>query len=110
MSERQKVWVVDCRTNHTPVVSKLLRIQPIRRSQGEKVPKRLEISKLKQDSMSQAFINDICSRLDVLKHSSEGLNENWTVFRDTIHFSAVDSLGPVPRKHQDSFEEIQGLL
>ena len=39
---------------------------------------------------------------------------NLTVFRDTGHSSAMDSLGPVSRKHQDWFdendEEIQGLL
>ena len=37
-----------------------------------------------------------------------------TVFRDTVHSSAMDSLGPVSRKHQDWFDEndevIQGLL
>ena len=40
--------------------------------------------------------------------------ENWTVFRDIVHSSAMDSLGPVSRKHQDWFDEsnkeIQGLL
>ena len=39
---------------------------------------------------------------------------SWTVFRDTVHSSAMDSLGPVSRKHQDWFDEndkeIQGLL
>ena len=46
--------------------------------------------------------------------TSDDQEENWTVFRDTIHSSAMDSLGPVSRKHQDWFdendEEIQGLL
>ena len=45
---------------------------------------------------------------------SDDPEENWTVFRDTIHSSAMDSLGPVSRKQQDWFdendEEIQGLL
>ena len=45
---------------------------------------------------------------------SDDPEENWTVFRDTIHSSAMDSLGTVSRKHQDWFdkndEEIQGLL
>ena len=40
--------------------------------------------------------------------------EKWSVFRDTVHSSAMDSLRPVSRKHQDWFdendEEIQGLL
>ena len=70
-------------------------------------------SKLKQDSKRQAFINDIRSRLDALEHSSEDLDENWTVLRDTVYSSAMDSLGQVSRKHQDWFDEndekIQGI-
>ena len=105
----------DCWTDHRIVVSKLnLRIQPVRRPQGKKVPKKLDVSKLKEDSKRQAFINNICSRLDALEHSSEDVDESWAVFRDTVHSSAMDSLGPVSRKHQDWFDEndkeIQGLL
>ena len=52
----------DCWTNLRIVVSKLnLCIQPARRPQGKKVPKRLDVPKLKQDSKRQVFINDICS-------------------------------------------------
>ena len=86
----------------------------LRRPQGNKVPKRLDVSKLKQDSKRQAFINDICSRLDALGHSSEDVDESWTVFRDAVHSSTMDFLGPVSCKHQDCFDEndkeIQGLL
>ena len=104
-----------CWTDHRLFVSKLnLRIQPVRRPQGKKVPKKLDVSKLKQDSKRQAFVNDLCSRLDALEHSSEDVDENWTVFRDTVHSSAMDSLGSVSRKHQYWFDEndkeIQGLL
>ena len=54
----------DCWTDHRLVVSKLnLRIQHVRRPQGKKVPKKLDVSKLKQDSKRQAFVNDLCSRL-----------------------------------------------
>ena len=105
----------DCWTDHRLVVSKLnLRIQPARRPQSNKVPKRLDVSKLKQDSKKQAFINEICSRLDALELRSDDPEENWTIFRDTVHSSAMDSLGPVSRKHQDWFDEnddeIQGVL
>ena len=97
---------VDCWTDHRLVVSKLnLRIQPVRRPQGIKVPKKLDVSKLKQDSKRQAFVNDLCSHLDALEHSSEDVDESWRVFRDTVHSSAMDSLGPVSRKHQDWFDE-----
>ena len=98
---------VNCWIDHRLVVSKLnLRIQPVRRPQGKKVPKKLDVSKLKQESKRQAFVNDLCSRLDALEHSSEDVDESWTVFIDTVHSSAMDSLGPVSRKHK----EIQGLL
>ena len=105
----------NCWTDQRLVVNKLnLRIQPVRRPQGKKVPKKLDVSKLKQDSKRQAFVNDLCSRLDALEHSPRDVDESWTVFKDTVHFSAMDSLGPVSRKHQDWFDEndkeIQGLL
>ena len=111
-SDNDYVW---CRLLDRLVVSKLnLRIQPVRRPQGKKVPKKLDVAKLKQDSKRQAFVNDLCSRLDALEHSSEDVDESWTIFRDTVHSSAMDSLGPVSRKHQDWFDEndkeIQGLL
>ena len=44
---------------------------------------------------------------------SDDPEETWTVFRDTVHSSAM-GIGPVSRKYQDWFdkndEEIQGLL
>ena len=64
------------------------------------MPKKLDVSKLKQDSK-----NDLCSRLDALEHSLKDVDESWAVFRDTVHFLAMESLGPGSRKHQDWFEE-----
>ena len=79
-----------------------------------KARKRFNVFKLKQDSKWQAFINDICIRLYGLEHSSEDVDENWTVFRNTVPSSAMYSLGSVARKHQDWFDEndkeIRGLL
>ena len=49
-----------------------------------------------------------------MKLRSDDQEENWTVFRDTIPSSAMNSLGLVSCKHQDWFDEngkeIQGLL
>ena len=59
------------------IVSKLnLRIQHLRRPQGKNVPKRLAVSKLKQDSKRQTFISEICSRSDSLEHSLEDVDES----------------------------------
>ena len=100
----------DCWTDHRLVVSKLiLCIQPVRRPKGKKVPKKLDVSKLKQDSKRQAFVNDLCSRLDALEHSSGDVDESWTVLRDTVHSSAMDSLantkiGLMRMKFRDSLK------
>ena len=96
----------DCWTDHRHVASKLnLPIQPVRRPQGKKVPKKLNVSILKQDSKRQAFVNDLCSRLDALEHSSEDADENRLLFSNGF---------PRTSKHQDWFDEndkeIQGLL
>ena len=120
-TDRQDVKVTktmygaDCWTDHRLVVSKLnLRIQPARRPQGKKAPKRLDVSKLNKDSMRQDFLTDICNQLDAMNLSSEDPEENWTVFHKTVFSSAASTLGHPSRKHQDWFDanddEIQRLL
>ena len=96
----------DCWTDHRLVVSKLnLRIQPARRPQGKKAPKRLNVSKLNKDSMRQDFLTDICNQLDAINLSSEDPEENGTVFHKTVLSSAASTLGHPSRKHQDWFDE-----
>ena len=91
-----------------------VRIQPARRPQGKKAPKRLDVSKLNKDSMRQDFLTDICNQLDAMNLSSEDPEENWTVFHKTVLSSAASTLGHPSRKHQDWFDEnddeIQRLL
>ena len=82
----------DCWTDHRLLVSKLnLRIQPAaRRLQGKKAAKRLDVSKLNQDSMRQAFLTDICNQLDAINLSSvQRPRRNWTVFHKTVRSSAA---------------------
>ena len=101
----------DCWTDHRLVVSKLnLRIQPARRPQGKKAPKRLDASKLNNDSMRQAFINDISHQLGAMNLSSEDQEENWTVFQKVVHSSAASTIGHPFRKHQDWFDENDGEI
>ena len=88
----------DCRTDHRFVSKLNLCIQAVRRPQGKKVRKRLDVSNQKQDSKMQAFANNICSRSGTLKHSSHNVDVSLTVFRDTVvHPSAMNSLGPISR-------------
>ena len=96
----------DCWTDHRLVVSKInLRIQPTRRPQGKKAPKRLDVSKLNHDSMRQAFINDISNQLGAMNLISEDPEENWTVFQKVVHSSAATTIGHPSHKHQDWFDE-----
>ena len=72
----------DCWADHRFLVSKHnLRIQSAQRPQGKEVTKRLDVSKMKQDSKRQACINDICSRLDAMELCSDDTEENWKVSR-----------------------------
>ena len=64
-----------------------------------------EIECLQAETRHQAFVNDICSHLDALEHNSKDVDESWTVFRDTVHSSAVEFLATVSHKHQDWFDE-----
>ena len=82
-----------------------LRIQPARRPQVKKAPKRLDVSKLIHDSMRQAFINDISNQLGAMNLSSEDPEENWTVFQKVVHSSAATTIGHPSRKHQDWLDE-----
>ena len=58
----------DCLTDHRPVVSKfnLTKTHPVMRPQSKKAPKRLDVSTLNQDSIRQAFLNDICNQIFAL--------------------------------------------
>ena len=74
----QAMCGADCWTDHRLVVSKLnLRIQPARRLQGKKTPKRLDVSKLNKDSMRQDFLTDICNQLDAMNLGSEDPEDSF---------------------------------
>ena len=73
----------NCWTDHRLVVSKF---QPARCPQGKKAPKRLDVSKLNQDSIRQALLTDICKELDAINLSSENPEENWTEIYYRLRF------------------------
>ena len=91
----------------------------IRWTQGKKAPNRLGVSRLREDSTKQTFIQLHLSvisatALDTVQLSSQEPEENSTVFRDAVYSSAMSTLRPISRKHEDCFDEndkdIQGLL
>ena len=105
----------ECWTDHRLLISKLnIRIQPPRRPQGKKAPKRLNVSKLQKVDVKQSLSEEIDKKLQQLKLDSLDVESAWTLFRDTVYATASDVLGSTAHKHQDWFddnnERIQSLL
>lgn len=105
----------ECWTDHRLLISKMnLRITPPRRPQGIKVPKRLDVSRLKNDLTRQQLADQLERDLPSCTDPLADVEAEWTRLRDVIYSSALDAVGPVTRKHQDWFDEnnsrIQALL
>ena len=62
--------------------------QTVCQSDKEKAPKRLDVSKLKQDSKRQDFVDGICKHFYAVELNSG----DRIVLRNAEHFSAVDAL------------------
>ena len=105
----------DCYTDHKLIVSKLaLQILPKRRPQGQKVVKKLDISKLNVTATKEKFVEDLNNKLKDININPTDPEANWENLKTTIQTSAQEALGPAKRRHQDWFDEndpeIQALL
>ena len=112
MRDRQDVRVTrarcgaECWTDHRLIVSKLkLCVQPKRRPQGAKAPKRLNISKLKVSSIKQSFADTLEERLDSTVLEGQDVETAWAKLRETVYNTAMECLGPTTRKQKDWFDE-----
>lgn len=96
----------ECWTDHRLVVSKLnIRIQPKRRPQGQKAPKRLNIAKLKNITIKQSFVELLEDRLESASLDNQNVESDWRTLRELIYSTASETLGPMTRKHKDWFDE-----
>lgn len=120
-TDRQDVRVTkamcgaDCWTDHRLLISKMnLRIKPPRRPQGIKVPKRLNISRLKLCNTEQVLSAAINSQLETTYLDTNDVEKCWATFKHLVYSTASETLGITARKHHDWFdencEEIQSLL
>jgi len=105
----------ECWTDHRLIITKLnIRMQPKRRPQGKKAPKRLNVAKLKTGSCKQSFVNALEERLESTSLDNQNVEAGWASLRDLIYKTATETLGPQTRKHKDWFdencEEIKQLL
>ena len=96
----------ECWTDHRLVVSKLnLHVQPKRRPQGVKAPKRLNINKLKSSDLKQSFSHTLEQRLQSTLPKGQDVETVWAALRETVYNTAMECLGPSTRKHKDWFDE-----
>ena len=96
----------ECWTDHRLIVSKLnIHVQPKRRPQGKKAPRRINITKLKDCSSKQAFVDTLGERLDAITLDDQDVEAAWASLRDTVYSTAMECLGPPARKQKDWFDE-----
>ena len=96
----------ECWTDHRLILSKVnFHIQPKRRPQGMKAPKRLDVGKLNISTIKQSFADTLETRLESLVLENQDVEAAWSTLRDTVYSTAMECLGPVTRKHNDWFDE-----
>ena len=105
----------ECWTDHRLIVSKLkIRVQPKRRRQGMKTPRRLNTSKLKVSNIKQSFVDTLEARLESTVTNDHDMEAARAKIREMVYAIAMDCQGPTARKHKDWFDEnyteIQQLL
>ncbi|KAL8596595.1 hypothetical protein ACOMHN_034966 [Nucella lapillus] len=93
-------------TDHRLIGSKLkFSIQQKRRPQGQKVAKKLNITKLKCPHTAQELQLNLDNKLENLQANHDRVEEKWASFRDAVHSAALETLGPSTRHHQGWFDE-----
>ena len=87
-------------------MSKLnLQIPPRRRPQGQKTVKRVNLSKLQNDTIAKDFSSNLEDKMLSLTNNQSSIEKQWIVFRDTVHKTALEHLRPTTRRNQDWFDE-----
>jgi len=96
----------ECWTDHRLVICKArIHILPRRRPQGKKVIKRLNINKLKINGSASELASELDNKLADLQLNTPDIETNWTNFKEIVHATALEVLGPTTKKHQDWFDE-----
>lgn len=96
----------ECWTDHRLILSKLrLLIQPKRRPQGTKAPRRLDISKLELDTVKQSFVAAMSERLETLDMQNKNVETAWATLRNVVYDTSLECLGHRSRRHKDWFDE-----
>ncbi|KAK3885594.1 hypothetical protein Pcinc_010186 [Petrolisthes cinctipes] len=105
----------DCWMDHHLIISKLnIHIQPQRRPQGQRVAKRLDVSKLRCSPTAQELVSALDCKLAHLQANSDDIEKDWETLKTSVHSTTFQVIGPATRNHQDwvneNDAEIQKLL
>ena len=82
-----------------------LRFQLSTQKQKAIMPKRLNVSKLIDPSISDQLQESIRENLSSTTPENFSLKQRWVYHRDTIYNSAKDTIGFQKRNHRDWFDE-----
>ena len=96
----------ECWTDHRLIISKLnLKIQPKRRRQGTKQPKKLNVESLALAEMKKKLASEISFALEPPNHPSEEVEDFLEDIKQKAYDASLRVLGPVKRIHQDWFDQ-----
>ena len=83
-----------------------LRITPPRRPQGTKMPKRLNVAKLRNELTKASLEEELEMKLPPPNTDPQAdVEAEWARLCDAVYTAANDVVGPVTRKNQDWFDE-----
>ena len=81
----------ECWTDHRLIVAKLdFHIQPKRRPQGTKAPKRLNVKQLKTEQIQKSFSEILAEQLEKIESENQSVESFWKEIQETVYSTALD--------------------
>ena len=95
----------ECSTNHFMIHSKynIKPKPPPMKKKGSKLPKKLNVEKLRNQNEKEKLVTTINENLSTL--STGNSDEQWGVLKNAVYSAASDVLSKPIRKHADWFNE-----
>lgn len=99
----------DCWTDHLLLRCKLsFSIASRHRHQKPAIKKKLDVQRLNNPATKETLTTNLTKQLEELP-AEEDLEKAWTSFRNAVYNSASLALGHPKRKHQDWFDNSEGI-
>ena len=96
----------NCWTDHRLVRTVMdMHIKPLHRKKPKNPRASYNVSKLRDVSHRQHFIEALDKKLTEEFNPSGDIVDKWTLFKTTLNETAKNTLGPKVRSHQDWFDE-----